>query len=94
MRLIDADVLKEEMDMAWHPDMEVSEIWNVIDNAPTVDGWTSVKEDLPEVGVKCFIRDKTDVTIGKLIDKEQRIWQWEDSDFYGKGGITHWMAAL
>lgn len=48
MRPIDADVLKEEVDMAWRPDMAVSEIWNVIDDAPTVSGWVSVKDRTPE----------------------------------------------
>lgn len=47
MRLIDADALKEEMDMSWCPDMAVSEIWNVIDKAPTVGGWISVNDGLP-----------------------------------------------
>ena len=37
MRLIDADALKKEIDDYWNPDMAVSEIWGVIDNAPTVD---------------------------------------------------------
>ena len=35
-RLIDADFLKEEMDDCWCPDMSVSEIYYVIDRAPTV----------------------------------------------------------
>lgn len=48
MRLIDADILKEEMDMAWRPDMAVSEIWNVIDDAPTVNDWISVKDRPPK----------------------------------------------
>lgn len=47
MRPIDADALKEEVDMAWRPDMAVSEIWNVIDDAPTVGGWISVKDRMP-----------------------------------------------
>ena len=55
MRLIDGDALKEEVDMAWCPDMAVSEIWNVIDDAPTVSGWVSVKDRLPEHGKRYLI---------------------------------------
>lgn len=57
----------------------------------TTSGWVSVKDRMPEVGEKCLIRDKTDVTTARLTDKEHQIWRWEDSDFYGRGGITHWM---
>lgn len=36
MRPIDADALKISIDDGWKPDMMVSEIWGVIDEAPTV----------------------------------------------------------
>ena len=58
---------------------------------PTVGGWISVKDRLPDKCGKYIIRDKMDVTIALLIDKEKGLWQWSDSDFYGRGGITHWM---
>ena len=57
MRLIDADALKEEMDMEWCPDIAVSEIWNVIDKAPTVGGWTSVKDKMPELKGDYLVTD-------------------------------------
>lgn len=47
MRLIDADALKIAIDDGWHPDMMVSEIWEVIDNAPSIGGWISVKDRMP-----------------------------------------------
>lgn len=56
---------------------------------PTVGGWVSVKDRLPEAGVKCLIRDMKDAAIGMYM--ENGIWQWADGDFYAKGGITHWM---
>ena len=37
MRPIDANTLKISIDDGWKPDMMVSEIWGVIDEAPTVD---------------------------------------------------------
>lgn len=103
MRLIDADALFEEIKARYdmlleseHIDDkarqdELSELMVDIINAPTVDGWISVKDRLPKIGVKCLIVDgKGDIAIGEQIDKEQRIWQWKDSDFYARGGITHW----
>lgn len=54
MRLIDADVLKEAVDNGWKPDMMVSELWEIIDEAPTIGGWISVKDRLPELGEPYF----------------------------------------
>ena len=48
MRTIDADALKEAVDNGWKPDMMVSELWEIIDEAPTVGGWISVKDRLPD----------------------------------------------
>ena len=60
-----------------------------LEKAPTVGGWISVKDRLPEAGVKCLIRDMNDAAIGMI--RENGIWQWADGDFYAKGGITHRM---
>jgi hypothetical protein len=35
-RLIDADALKSAIDEGWKPDMMVSEIWEIIDEMPTI----------------------------------------------------------
>lgn len=37
MKLIDRDALKVAVDNGWQPDMMVSEIWDIIDEQPTVD---------------------------------------------------------
>lgn len=37
MRLIDADKLKGLIDDGWRPDMMVEQIWDIVDDAPTVD---------------------------------------------------------
>ena len=70
MRLIDADALKIAIDDRWMPDMMVSEIWGVIDEAPTVatginvpNKWISVKDRMPsdeevertKFGFLCYI---------------------------------------
>ena len=92
MRRIDADALIGDLHNCTFLDGDDrSIVYNVIQKQPTVGNWVSVKDRLPEVGEKCLIRDKTDVTTARLTDKEHQIWQWEDSDFYGRGGITHWM---
>ena len=36
-RTIDANALKAAIDSAWLPEMMVSEIWEVIDEMPTID---------------------------------------------------------
>lgn len=88
MRKINADELEKWMDRddwgspdeRWRPE---SEFGAIIDAQPTVDGWISVDERLPEKGVKVLICwDTGYVNIGDrflicqyLNDKE----------------ITHWM---
>lgn len=36
-RMIDADALKIAIDNGWKPDMMVSEIWEIIDEQPTIE---------------------------------------------------------
>ena len=102
MRLIDADALMKEAGRLWSemPDGEElsKDLMKAINHAPTVATdtnvlckWISVKDRLPDECGEYLIRDKMGVTIALLIDNEKGIWQWQDSDFYGRGGITHWM---
>lgn len=58
MRTIDADALKTAVDGEWRPDMMVSEIWDVIDHAPTVGGWISVKDRPPEEHDSLFAKSE------------------------------------
>ena len=98
-RPIDATTLRAEFTGNFNGGYDtVAEIKALIDNAPTLDNdinfptkWISVKDRMPDEYGKYLIRDKMDVTIALLIDKEKGLWQWSDSDFYGRGGITHWM---
>lgn len=85
MRLIDADALKEEMDMEWCPDMAVSEIWHVIDKAPTVGCWIPfVKRQLTDDEKNthpdwCYILD------GSVPEDEEEILlyrPWKNSEGY------------
>lgn len=50
-RAIDVDTLKTAIDNGWKPDMMVSEIWDIIDEVPTIEaepvrhGHWEMKED-------------------------------------------------
>lgn len=98
-RPIDATTLRAEFTGNFNGGYyTVAEIKAIIDTAPTLDKgtnvlckWISVKDRLPDECGEYLIRDKMGVTIALLIDNEKGIWQWQDSDFYGRGGITHWM---
>lgn len=94
-RLIDADALKEEMDMEWCPDMAVSEIWYVIDKAPTVGGWISVKDRLPEPEEKVLIYTKTGcLKYAQYHDEPNVVNPWyvyEDQARAWTNVISHWM---
>lgn len=94
-RMIDADALKTAVDDEWCPDMMVSEIWDVIDHAPTIDGWISVKDRLPEESGDVLVYNGHFYVVS--FSK-----QWEafnHFDFLGKPDkmayvmtdVTHWM---
>lgn len=86
-RLIDADAFEREVMMM--PDEELCEdyCYNVIaklDDAPTVGGWVSVKDRLPDKPCGCLVFN---------------IYGWRALDFWEGDGwaisdeneITHWM---
>lgn len=85
-RLIDADALKEEIDMEWCPDMAVSEIWHVIDKAQTVGGWISVKDRLPEKKGDYIAYTKDGIVWPYWFDDV-----WFDTLGYATDTVTHWM---
>ena len=92
MRVIDANALKVLIDDSWHPDMMVSDIWQVIDQAPTVGGWISVEDRLPEENGEYLISTKDRVT-SAYYEFGRRTSEWTD---YFEGYLdfepTHWMA--
>jgi len=98
MRLIDADALKKEWSMAnkceecpqdarkcqYEQDFSRMDICEMLDEAPTVGGWISVKDRLPEKhGHYLVIRDNGYMSV----DTYSRSSHW------GKDvcKITHWM---
>ena len=83
MRLIDADALKIAIDDGWHPDMMVSEIWEVIDNVPSIGGWISVNERLPENGQFVVVRHEVKGRIySEVAHYIMNLW-WLDWDSNG-----------
>lgn len=92
MRLIDADALKTAIDGEWCPDMMVSEIWDVIDHAPTIGGWISVKDRLPKeqgVYLVAFKPPLPKVTIAWWATRE---YGWYDLEYnFNTDGVSHWM---
>lgn len=106
MRMIDADALKASIDDNWYIDMMVSEIWSVIDHAPTIGGWISVQDRLPEKDGEylVFIRSpyagyskiagfSTDKTATHTFLDAGYGWSNYDSDYgyYECKDVTHWM---
>lgn len=104
MRLIDADTLKETIechavsvsccstaDWARGKAQMKKQVMDDIDNAPTVGGWISVKDRLPEDGIEVIVRFECE--IGDYI-----CTAWHDKGRWTDGGIewpdenaTHWM---
>ena len=94
MRLIDADTLKEEFDMSWQPDMAVTEMWSVIDNAQTVGGWISVKDRLPEKETLVLALVQYEVGWYRMLAwRDKKGWASSQEEFSEHDGdfVTHWM---
>lgn len=95
MRLIDADALKTAVDGEWCPDMMVSEIWDVIDHAPTIGGWISVKDRLPMLIETVLFIGKN--YYGNWFGVKRGYFDgslWHSDDFgtiYSTTPVTHWM---
>lgn len=105
MRLIDADVLKKEWRMGDVCDTCDQNTWQcgndycftrmdfcgMIDDAPTVNCWISVKDDLPkEFGEHCIVYDGCSVQYGDYYSDGT----WYTPDCYESDeirGVTHWM---
>lgn len=103
MRLIDADTLKKEWrmgDVCETCDQDTRQCGNdycfsrmdvcgMIDDAPTVNGWISVKDSMPEQQGEYLINTRCIVTIGWFSGTNG--WVANDGSFYGDGYVTHWM---
>ena len=95
MRMIDADALREATQHA------AFIRWKDVEDAPTVGGWISVKDRLPEVGEFVLVAHKVDYGFGignTLVDTA--LFQPDGFSGGGYGNfldgpcsteVTHWM---
>lgn len=98
MRLIDADALVEAirgllLDPNITEQVWSSDVLDAVRNAPTVGGWVSVKDRLPEeTGEYLFVYDNYYVTIG-WFNAYKAEWRLGLSRIgpIGPENITHWM---
>jgi hypothetical protein len=85
-RLIDANALLDAYDAAHKgPPGGAREL---IANAPTANGWISVKDRMPEQCDDYLINTKTFVTVGWYNGDNE--WIATDGSCYGDGYVTHW----
>lgn len=87
MRLIDADALK----LSDFQDYSNTDVICAIDNAPTIDPWVSVEDELPthEYVLLCVktLRFGKRTTFGRMTGNGKFTYkkaEWEDK-------VTHWM---
>ncbi len=104
MRLIDADALKEDLTRFYDNEVTARDL---IDEQPTVGGWISVKDRLPEERINPLTQDFQNVicfcefggmpkhTDIRVYGFGKRAWENEPHFWHGPqiidGVITHWM---
>ena len=93
MRLIDADALERKvMEMS---DDDLCEdccynVVNAIDEAPTIGGWISVEDRLPEEGVTVLtVVEMEDKTRGFTFAYHSKVWKYGLISKYSR--IIYWM---
>ena len=108
MRLIDADALKKEWSLgdkceecpqnAWKCQFEQNltqmDICQMIDEAPTVSGWVSVKDRMPEPEENVIIWAKTGCMKYAQYHEDGSVNPWyvyEDNARAWTNVISHWM---
>ena len=96
-RLIDANALKIAIDDGWMPDMMVSEIWGMIDEAPTVvtdtnvpNKWISIKERPPSEFSDCIVF-ADGYSQPAQYTKDGKFFTPDNYEAEEIKGVTHWM---
>lgn len=90
MRLIDADALSNRFVNRQYYDAE--SIWGKIDTAPTVSGWISVKDGLPEGECIAYSRKFGEMMMGFIGETDESDTGYCcDSNTEWLGDVTHWM---
>lgn len=80
MRQIDADALKQDLTRFYDNIVTAKQL---IDEQPTVSGWVSVKDRLPDTPCGCLVFN----IYGWALDR----WDGNDWMMADENEITHWM---
>ena len=98
VRLIDADALKEPLELQRASYVRIGAIeraeayanclWEIA-HAPTVGGWVSVEDRLPEKNGDYLTYDTDDIVWPHFF--RAGLGLWDDSIGYRKDNVTHWM---
>lgn len=89
MRMIDATTLKAEFTGNFKDEYTRAEIHALIDLAPTIGGWVSVKDRLPESGKRCLVYAAQGIERHISIASFGRHFHLSGRRAYWR--VTHWM---
>jgi hypothetical protein len=89
MRLIDADALINDVDGDLLDGIAEARAIEKIENAPTIGGWISVKDRLPESGKRCLVYAAQGIERHISIASFGRHFHLSGRRAYWR--VTHWM---
>lgn len=90
MRLIDADTLLAEYDRQHVGPPGAAR--KLIEEAPTVDGWISVKDQIPDDECLCFSSEYHEMIIGYLYEDKVSASKYSaENNEMVLYNVTHWM---
>lgn len=93
MRLIDADKLIRDMEENPPSYGDMDRVISAVNNAPTVGGWISVKDRLPEKNGEYLVSlcDGPYIT-SALYERGRQVSEWTDTiEEYLDYQVAHWM---
>ena len=80
MRLIDADALRQLLEVFTEKDTLGHTPLQLCDAMPTVNQWRRVEDELPEQNIQCLVRDDDNNYAVGYYRQDARAW---DSPFFG-----------
>ena len=86
MRTIDADALKNDLSRFYDGEVTARQL---IDEQPTIGGWISVKDRLPESGKRCLVYAAQGIERHISIASFGRHFHLSGRRAYWR--VTHWM---
>ena len=92
MRLIDADALDNRVLTTTYTEQNMwalNLLSEYIKEAPTVGGWISVKDMLPEPPAQCLVYSGKEHILRRMETATYTEWGWMTPGYFQE--ITHWM---